>query len=426
MQNILSKKINIFLILLFTYFLNFFYNVYLTHHLGPKDYGEIALVLRIMIFIFPFFLMGSSDSMSRFVPLYLEKKQFSLYFGFHHWAFKQFVLSLLILLVVNSFLIVWVLINPFEQLIFTNYHFLLYSLWLIPLYSLMIYLGTLLRCLHHQKLGSIFGFYPALSLLFLMVFKYFDPFINNIKVIISIGLSIILLLLFNLVIIFRKSPPSTTKKINNELKNEWKKVSFHMMWNTIIWIGIASIDIFMMELLDTKINVGRLNVILTITNIFPIIENASNSIIIPYISPLFFNNDLKKMQQLFNKSIFFRFSIGLLLAIIILCFHNSLLAAFGPNYLILGGSLITLTIGYILYLLFSTAAMFLLYTGHQNILFKINLAQLFLVVILDYFLIPRFHVAGAVSSLIVGFLFAEFLSFLALHFYLKIKLLVFV
>lgn len=410
------------------YLLNYVYNAFLANHLNPSTYGEIALILQFLIFAMPFMLMGSDIAMMRFVPHYLEKKQYKLYFGYKYWSINLSLIPSVILFTLAAFItLISMLLDKIHIFSFDDLHPIFYSLWLMPLFAYINYQDKTLRCLKLSSFSNLSSLYTFLSLVMLMILQHFKLSFNAYEVILSLGISMLMILGVQYLLFIKYQPTHFSDFIfNSKLDKEWRNSSLQLMWNIVIFTGIASIDIFMMQLLDTPIRVGMLNILMTITSIFLLIEKTTYSVISPLISPLVIKEDLFGLQKIYNKMLIFKMTIGFILFGIITIFAKELLQHFGNMYVSLALLLKILSFAYLIYTWLNSATIFLLYTEHQHILLRIGIAQLITVVILDLVLIPLYHVTGAVIALIIGFIVAESLAIWALRLYLKIKILIFV
>ncbi len=411
---LIRKNSTVIIILVTSCFLNYIFNVILARNLTPEAYGDIALVLRIITFLIPFSIVGLSFATLRYLPIYSEKEEFSKSHGFLKWALGIFSVSTVIAVVIGTLLITMMLllhlndIRPFE-----SYHPIIFAVWIVPLGALMVLLSAVLQALKHYH-ASILPtrvIYYVLSSTFILLIVMLVDKLNVYHVLISIGLAYLFTIAVLLIITLRNIPSDTFQQKPFFQKNLWFKTSMQMTLNTVAFYTIPVLDIFLLELFGkSEKDVGMFATILVILYFLQVPAISINLIANPLISPLVEGGNRIRLQQTANTINTIKLTLTFLLGIIILIFGRHFLGHFNPLFKIAYPALAITTIGFLIKYCGDMASMLLLYGNHQVKLTYIMLTQIILVILLDIFLIPRFHILGAAISLLIGYAFTTGIS----------------
>ena len=204
-----------------------------------------------------------------------------------------------------------------------------FSFWLIPLFGLMSYQSSILLSIQKQSISiAATGLFPLFTTCFLailiLIFGHLDPF----HAFICIGLSLFIVIVIQRVAISisLKTIALSPQEFSFEDKKVWRHVSLHLMINSIIYVGISSVDTFMLKILsNNKTVVAEFSVLLVLAGMYLLIQNASISTLCPLITPLIRNQQMNQLQIFLNKSLIFKFSLGLIVFLLFLIYGKNFL-----------------------------------------------------------------------------------------------------
>jgi O-antigen/teichoic acid export membrane protein len=238
------------------------------------------------------------------------------------------------------------------------------------------------------------------SLIFIVVFSglYFlhkgpEPVIvNSFAYIIALGITLTIFGLF-----IRKN--AITLKLTNLSQNPsyaaLRKISFPMfLFSSNILIG-GWISTIMVGIYGTTADTGIYRVIDRISSLCTIVLIGVNAVLAPKIAAAYAKKDfiLLKHDVLFATRLNFWLSLPLQLGLII--FHKFILRIFGAEFLQGSTALLIVLFGYIFNSLTGPVGQVLNMTNYQVFLRNFSFLALLLTIVLNYFLIPRFGIAGA-------------------------------
>jgi len=422
----LKNKIVILCLFSINYLINYFFNVFLARHFTPEVYGDISLVIMGLSLIVPFVLIGNHLSSIRFLPQYLSLNQIDKFYGFQYWSAKILLISSIIICIVGIAAILLALELEHTGIYYTKqYHPFLFSFWLIPLFAMMLFQSSILLAMHKQHFSVISsGLYPTIAVLTLMLLVFFDKKLTIYDALISVGIATFIIIIVqraSIILLCNKYPD---KLLSLQDQPIWQRVSLQMMLNSVLFVGISAVDIFMLRILgNNHAQIGQFSALIAVNGLLLLVQNASSTTLSPVISPSVHHNAWQALQNTLNKTLGFRIIIGLGIMIFFYFFGKNVLGHFGPYYHSLHGLLLLLLSSYFISLCCNTAITLLTYSGHQQSIVKIAVLQLSLVIALDCFLIPSYGLTGAIIALCISVLSAHIMAVILVRRYLKLKIL---
>ncbi len=412
------------------YIINYYFNIFLTHHYNTETYGIISLIFVALTLSTTFILQGSHLSCIRFLPEYLSAHEIDKFEGFRSWARRILFFSSIFILVIGTVIIILSLyLRKFNFIFFGHINFTIFPFWLIPLFALTAFQASVLLSMQKQVLSVISNGFLFLITIIILLFLNF--YIKNLKIyytFISIGFGLLVTILLQEFFIkyFLNKEHKKLHKISISMadKKIWRHVSIHLMINSIIYIGIFSLDTLMLKFLGiSNTIIGEFSVLMVLTGVFLLIQNASISILSPLITPLIRNNNLGGLQLIMNRSFVFRFFLGLIMLLIFFIYGREILNNFGSLYISLYNYLIILSIVFFINLNCGFSITLLTLSGHQSSVTKIITLQFIIVLLLNLILIPIYHLSGAIFTLSVGIITTQLLAVALVRYYLGLKIL---
>ena len=431
----LLKDHNVILfIVIFSYFVSYGLNLFLARILDPIDYGDISVVIQLIIFFTPLALMGAELSMLKFLPGYLERHEYAKVAGFIRWAFEMFLVMAAIILLVGSiivFILFTITMGEFPH--FERFHIMVYSFWLIPVYALINLLATILQALKRYYLSSTFTGMKGYGLTLLMILSLgvLVTFFNiswygrdklRFSIILCLGAACLVVVGYLLGAVKNSLPPKVFQVRPHFERRSWFYSSLKMLGSTMIFAGLSAIDIVMIEIFaKDNADVGHFASILVIASSIAVFGGAVDMIISPMIHPCVEGGSKKHLQSVIHITNLFKSLPAILFTVIIFLFGEMFLRHFGKSFVGAYPSLTLLAIGFLVGLFFSSSGALLVYTKHAMLNFYISLAQFIYIFVLDVIFIPLFGLYGAVVILTSSIILSSFVRAFYVRRFLKIK-----
>jgi O-antigen/teichoic acid export membrane protein len=405
LRAIVKSSVLVFLFLIFSKLITYFYRIVIARHFGPEVYGSLSLAIGILgIFTF-LAVFGLDEGLLRFIPFYRQRKQNKKILAIFHFSFK-FVLCLSLLLGLIMFLISKFIAEKFFHSSSLTLFFQMFSL-LVPLCSLTrLYLSSLRA---FEKIGwysfltnFIEGFF---RLVFLVVFIFIG--LGSFSVSFSYVLGTIILfvgslLSFKSLANYSFKGPHLLKKNKSELIN----YSWPMMFSFVIGTIFSWIDSFMIGYFKTASEVGLYNAAMPLAALLVFIPGLFLQLFSPMINRLYSEKNIMLIKNLSQQIGKWIFVLNLPIFIILVLFPGVLLNfLFGSEYISASTSLIFLSIGEMFYAQFSLSANLL------NMLKKSKLNLINVVVssilniLLNLLFVPKYGINGASFATMLSIIF---------------------
>lgn len=422
----------VLLLIITSYLATYILNVFLANLLDPAGYGTISVVFQLLAFFSPFALLGTELSVLRFLPEYIQQERYDYVAGFVRWSLKTFVMTSITILLLGGSLVCFLSILSDLHLIgFDKYNIVIYAFWLIPLFAFVVYLTNVFQALRRYFLSASFGGF-GLTLLIILVTTLLIAFFDNtwignyekrFSILLCIGIASILVIIGQCLMIRRFLPENFFSIKPKYHAHKWLRNSYEMMSSTIVFASLSAIDIMMLSFLGKNgEQVGHFAALFVITSSVVIFSTAVDTIINPLIAPSMKEKDgHTHLQSILHILNIFKVIPTVLLSLVIILFGRELLAHFGPGFTEAYPALQVMLVGFVIGQFLNSSGPLLLYSGHQNLSFKISLIQLLSILVLDCIFIPLFQLDGAVWILSLSIIGSSIVRTFYCHCYVKIK-----
>jgi O-antigen/teichoic acid export membrane protein len=196
---------------------------------------------------------------------------------------------------------------------------------------------------------------------------------------------------------------SKTKSINETKK--LFKYSWPMLFSDFLFLIVLWTDTFMLGYFKTIADVGIYNAASPTAQLMFVVPSAIASMFFPVLSGLYAKkemSDFKVTYKVINKWIY---AINIMVAILFVVFARQILnILFGSEYAIGAIAFIILTVGYFLSSLSWTAKTVLIVMKETKFILFLSLLGAGLNIILNFFLIPDYSLAGAAIASAISFI----------------------
>ena len=249
---------------------------------------------------------------------------------------------------------------------------------------------------------------PIQLMIFLVVIFFLKLTLTNITIVTVILLSYVFVVIISLFFLNKNARKlfklafKNRQQTTSVYSNDWFKTSSKLIASTVILTIINMSDLVIIKLfVSNKSSVGHYAAIILITSVIWFVPKSIYPALQPHYSSLIATTqDKRKLRKMFDHPILItNFTLALLCALIIV-FATPLLALFGPTYVIAKPLLIILTISIGISLMLRTdKATLLSYSGYEELIFYLNVAELCLLIL---FTIPATVYYGVIGTAVAN------------------------
>ena len=394
--------------------LGFFINVILARLLGVKDFGAYALSLSWAGLLGVPAVMGLDAFLIRKISIYHTQREWSLIRGALIWANKISWVSSFSLV---GLAILGILIsrNQMEPAVFETFCI---AMFLIPLTTSARIRQAILQGLNKIILGQmpeqiIFPilFIALSSSIWLFSAESFSP-----QTVMCLRLSAMGITLVFGVFLLRKVLAENVKSVTPEFKiTEWFKIAIPMFWMSGANVINSYCDSIMLGAFRGSAEVGLYTVATSGAFLVSLILAGVNISLSPIVAALYSKNNMKKLQEVVDKSARWVFLSGWVVGILVMIFGYWFLLVFGIEFIQAKSALNILVIGNIFMSCMGTVAVVLLMTGKERIAMKGFGAGAALNIVLNALFIPQWGMEGAAlataTSITVCYMFLTWVAY---------------
>jgi len=405
----------------------------MSNMLEPMDYGDICVVLQLLVFFAPFALLGTELSIVKFFPQYLEAKDYGRLHGFIRWSYEVIFGIAFFILLLSSFIVFISMIVSSKGTAFERWHIMVYSIWLVPIYALNTMLAMVLQALKKYYHSTVFSGITSIGITFIinvLLFVFWKVFAGSwfgrdqlrFSVVFIIAFGFTITALYQLYLCRRFFPKDVWEAKPIHEQELWRETSWKMLISTAIFAGLMSIDIVLIELLShNERSVAQFAAISVICGSIYVFGTAIDMIVNPQIALLMGKNDVQKLQTLLNKMNLFKIVPALIFLFGIFIFGRPILSLFGKSFPAADIPLSIVAVSFFIGLCFNSAGALLVYTKHQVLNFWLSVTQIAYIFLGDIIFIPEYGLLGAVSVLGSSIIISAFIRAFFVRKHLSIK-----
>jgi O-antigen/teichoic acid export membrane protein len=410
------------------FLLNYFFNLLLSQNLDADVYGDFYIVLQVVIVGGILGTYGTTTSIVKFLPKYIETKSNAKVHGYILWNRAILIKTGIIISMIGgivaaiSLLLVKLGITRFDDL-----HPAIFSFWLIPLYTVSVVLSSALQGFKKVNLAMFLNQIGLVGVDIIILFLLISIFkkVSIYQVLFLLGLARTILIISQLIFLKRQaSPHIKTPDIQYENRT-WNQYSQAMLANNfVLFAGNAVVAIIFEIVGKVEAEVGVYAAISTISAIVYTLSGAINTLFSPQISA--YEDDKKQLQILANKALLLRLAITIPISVLIIIFGSRILATFNPMFAAYTHDFNISMWCAVIGVQVSLAASLLMYTGSEKLELYSNIFYLAIATILSLTLITKFQLTGAIWADSLATIGAYVFDFFANKFTSPVKVLFFI
>ena len=376
----------------------YMFTLFATRRFGAYGWGVFTICFTLLQMISVIGKFGMDITLLRFVAQYNTQKQKDIvkyiYFQSMKLAITISILLSLLLVLFSSFI---------AQRIFSKEYLAFYikltSLCILPFVVLSLNAESL------RGLKKIFEYVLSQNVLpFLSGVLFFFLFVNLFHmedvaiIILSYIFGLILATIVSSFCFFNyfkgiktTCAENTKKKFIKEVLN----VSFSIFISTLVSVIISLVDTILLGIWRSEEDVGIYNVAFRLSLLISFPLSAINSIAAPKFAEFWSNRDFRGLKIVSQQSTKLVFLFSLPIFIVLLVFSKKILYIFGNEFVKGLWALVILSFGQLINASVGSVGYILQMTGKEKMVRNILVGSLFLNLIFNYLLIPRYGVLGA-------------------------------
>ncbi len=376
----------------FSIFLGFLLNYYLVKTIDLKDYGSYVYIFNLLALLVNICILGVDTLLVKKVPVYDTAKRYSELKGIIYFSIAFSIFGSIVIAGISTKLIG--LVSNIEKEISTNW-FLICFLSLIIL-SLLLLTQAILQGLRKLTLSQIGEkiFKPLLLLTIIAIYILLKERITLAKLIwlniIVLGVTLVIAVIF-----LKGAIAFDLRKIKPKYDFiNWTNSTMSFFFMSVLYILNSRVDIFLLGLFRGNDEVGIYNIVLKISEVLSLVLVIINYVLAPFITKLFENGELIKLQQLITRSAQAILLFSLPLLIIIILFSKNILVFFGVDFLNGQEALFILCVGQLFNILCGSVGLLLLMTGNQKYSITSLIVGVCVNIVLNIVLTPMYGMVG--------------------------------
>ena len=391
------------------------FTLLVTRKLGASAWGTFALCLTILQIASVIGRFGLDTALLRFIAQYNAQGKGETA---RHIYKKSILLVLPVSLIISG--LIYFSAPLIAEKVFNKDHLTPYikliSIAIPPLVLLSINnesLRAFKRIKEYTAFQNLLPFLIGILLFSLLFFALNIQDANSVVLAYTGG--IVITFLISLIFIHKEFKNSNGGKENVPIKNIIS-VSFPMLMSSSLFMIMSWTDTIMLGMWRTEKEVGIYNVAVRLSMVTSFTLMAINSIAAPKFAEFWGKKDLEGLKRVAQQSTKLIFWTSAPVLILYLIFPEWFMGLFGEEFKKGALALVILTIGQFVNAASGSLGYFLNMTGYERIVYIISFYTLFLNIILNYILIPKFGITGASIATTINHFMASCSGFIYMYY----------
>lgn len=421
---IAKTSVFIFITILLSKILFYFYRIVIARNFGPAVYGTFSLALIIFSFAVTISLLGFHEGILRFIPLYRGTKKINNIR--YIFRFSVFILTLSSLL--------------FGLILFFSSEFISINIFHEP--NLVIFLKILAIAMPFYMIGSVFlclirgfekikahsfiseFFQILVKLISLILLIFFGLKVNSVAISYFIGILIVFFVAYlycryKLPEIFKKY--FLKKEAKKQIRRKFLLYSIPLFFSIILYDLFGYMDSLVIGLIKDSSSVGIYNAAFPIASLMAFVPSLFLQILFPMIIRKFSEKKFELVRELSKQVQKWILIINLPFFSLMFLFSGAFInLLFGSQYMAAEQALRILSVGFLFYSMTNILGNLILVVGKSKILL-INIIILSVFnLILNILLIPKYGINGAAFSTAISYITLNIILFFQVKHYVNI------
>lgn len=385
-NKILKKGVNSILIQAISIGLIFILNWFLTNRLGAKNYGLLTYSFSWVYLFGSISCLGLNSLLQRELSRYKNDQQGKLIGLIRFSSSVSFLTTTFIVIVFEIFIYLWF---PLHGNLYTA---LSIAILALPFYGLILIQKSANVGLKKVEISLIPENILRPALFFALILMYFNHtdnvlFVVSLNAVAFFGGFLISSFLLKVSIPKKTLPPVFASK-------KWIKQGITFLFITAIVTVNSKADIIMLGLFGQIEQAGIYNIVVKLSQFIGLSLLIMNTIFSPYLSE-FFTLKKRELSITIKRTIRLIFIIALAVLLVFILKGSELLNFFGTNFNTGYFSLILLSIGQVINIMFGPVGNLLNMNNYERYTLKGMLFSALINISLNVILIPLFGMQGA-------------------------------
>jgi len=392
---LLSGSVQAFIIKVFGLIIAFLLQIVLARILGVEQFGDYIYVLTCINVMALFTKLGYDRASKKFLPIFYSQKKYTQFYSYVRKSSKStFLLSLIILLITVG---LYFLMPDWQNNLFRT--FIIGSLVLLINNQLGLFASFLEAVKEIYK--SLIPSYLVRSLTIIGILIILESMSLELNSVVAMAINLFGTFIASILVYkwfssyYSPIKGKEKNKINNENKDEWRKVAFSLMFIAGAHLLLVEVDTILIGVFSGTESAGIYQVAMKLGHLAMFGFSSVEIIIAPNISRLYAENKLKDLQTLLSKGAVIMLIMTLPALLFLYFFGQYILELYGIEFIegltslkiLLGCQLVNAVTGAGLNLM----AM----TKYEQETLRIIFISLVLNIVLNLILIPKFGMEGA-------------------------------
>jgi O-antigen/teichoic acid export membrane protein len=372
-------------------------NKFLTGNLDLEGLGDFNVSVSVATFFSVIFILGGDSGLNRFIPKYLENKEWEKIKGYIVYYLKLTLIicfcSAILSLAVDYFLHQYHL----EKLLHESY----FAMILTPALSVFTILGALLLAMHRQYASSLTTelLKPLLFLASICIWIYFNTTINEYEAVALLLSSLLLTITVQSWLSLKSVPFDFFSEKLQLCISEWRAACIPMLITDLSNNFISVIEIWSLEILHSdETSVGAFSLLVFISSIIWVNFTAILYFISSRISTI--ESDSAALQKYYSNNALWLLLINVCTSSVLIVNAESILGWFHSDMIVYKNWLSFILIGTSINAVLRLASPFLRLTGYAREASGISSKILVIGSIATPVMIYFFGIEGAMASLV--------------------------
>lgn len=394
----------------------FLSQILLARFMGVKGYGEYTVIITALNFVVVISLFGLDTSVLRFLPSYLQKKDYSGAHGFIRFSYR--LISVMAVICATGVFLFLLSNSKKYNISFSEAVF--WSVLVVPFLVFVNQASSVLRALQKVK-ASLLPAYFLLPVGMALGWAYYylthDKLPVDAAMMINLFITIIVF-----IYIYRKVSSGVNKLIPaaepSHERKLWLMVSLTVLLTSLLNMLIKQSDILFVSYFLGNTAAGKYSAAAKMATLVALGLSIIDYVYVPKIAALWESHKLIGLQKLVKDASKQILIITIPVSVVLIVAGKWLLALFGPAFTASYIPLVILVCGQLINSLTGMVGGVLMMTGHQRMFFLFYFMSFVVQAFLNFILIPRFGIIGAAVGTATAIIFLNFLG----YFYIRKKI----
>jgi O-antigen/teichoic acid export membrane protein len=378
----------------------FLLHVLLARLMGPKNYGDYAVIITLVNLLLVFSLFGFDSSVLRFLPAFVSRKAYAPAHGYIRFSYKVIT----ILAIVCSVAIFVFLLTRSKKFNIAFSEGLFWGMLLLPFLAFVYQASSVLRALGRIKaslLPNYFLFPVVMAMLSAFHYFRYGRLTVDAAMLLNLCCTAVICVYINrkagktVKLVLPGAEPEYERK-------QWLLVSGALFLTTSLDMLLKQSDILMVGYFLGNTKAGFYSVAARLSTLAALGLAVADYIFIPKLAALYESRQIAKLQKMISDSSYQILSISLPIIVVIAAAGKWILELFGSTFTVSYPALLILLLGQLINACTGMVGGLLMMTGNQSRLILFYLIAFVLQFVLNLFLIPLWGITGAAVGTSLG------------------------